>query len=168
MRWRNLLTILLARMVSRATWPDWPRRVSARDHCCFGATTPGRPNLYPGDGRCFTKRRNRQAGEGGWGAQPIGFRPMRAFTETPHPKDHSFAEDLGGMSAFVHAVDAPKGGSRCQGGGMACAEGILHMAGGAGGRGKHPVTNAGPVVVGRGQAAFENGRKFPGDLKPMS
>ena len=39
---------------------------------------------------------------------------------------------------------------------------ILHMAGGAGGRGKHPVANAGRVVVGRGQAAFENGRELPG------
>ena len=35
---------------------------------------------------------------------------------------------------------------------------ILHMAGGASGRGKHPVANAGRVVVGCGQAADENGR----------
>ena len=42
---------------------------------------------------------------------------------------------------------------------------ILHMAGGAGGRGKDPVANAGRVVVDCGQAAFENGRELPGDRK---
>ena len=45
---------------------------------------------------------------------------------------------------------------------------ILHMAGSAGWRGKHPVANAGRVVVGRGQAAFENGRELPGERKERS